>query len=69
MAENLERWLDMTELAAYLGMRRETILSWIHKKDMPAQRFGNKWKFKASEVDEWIRNGGAAMKDKEAAEL
>jgi hypothetical protein len=27
---------------------------------MPAYKVGRLWKFKLSEVDEWIRSGGAA---------
>jgi len=44
----------------YLGVGRETILQWIAKRNMPAYKVGRLWKFKLSEVDEWIRSGGAA---------
>ena len=30
------------------------------KRNMPAYKVGRLWKFKLSEVDEWIRSGGAA---------
>ena len=30
---------------------------------MPARRVGRQWKFKISEVDEWVRAGGAGSKD------
>ena len=39
---------------------RETILQWIAKRNMPAYKVGRLWKFKFSEVDDWIRSGGAA---------
>jgi hypothetical protein len=29
---------------------------------MPADKVGRRWKFKKSEVDEWIRPGGASEK-------
>ena len=29
---------------------------------MPAHKVGRQWKFKVSEVDDWIRSGGAADK-------
>jgi hypothetical protein len=29
---------------------------------MPAHKVGRQWKFKVSEVDVWIRSGGAADK-------
>lgn len=61
MAEtSLEKWYTMKEVQEYLGVRRETILQWIAKRNMPAYKVGRLWKFKLSEVDEWIRSGGAA---------
>ena len=32
---------------------------------MPAHKAGRLWKFKISEIDEWIRSGGAAEKANE----
>jgi len=59
MVEKLERWLSMDEISAYLGVRRESIQKWIVKNNMPAHKLGRLWKFKVSEVDEWIKSGGA----------
>ena len=42
------------------GVGRESILQWINKRNMPAYKVGRLWKFKLSEVDEWIRSGGAS---------
>ncbi len=56
---NIEKWSALKEVQYYLGVRRETILQWIAKRKMPAYKFGRLWKFKLSEVDEWIRSGGA----------
>lgn len=49
------RWLSVDEIAAYLGVKRDTIYKWIERKQMPAQKVGRLWKFKVLEVDEWIR--------------
>lgn len=54
-----ERWLSVEEISSHLGVSKETIYRWLEKKKMPAHRVGRLWKFKASEVDEWIRDGGA----------
>lgn len=35
-------------------------MQWIAKRNMPAYKVGKLWKFKLSEVDDWIRSGGAA---------
>lgn len=48
-------------IAAHLGVTKETVYVWIADKGMPAHKVGRLWKFQASEVDEWIRSGGAAQ--------
>jgi len=57
-----DRWLSVNEIAAYLGIKRETIYKWLAEKNMPAHKVGRLWKFKKDEVDEWIRSGGAGKK-------
>ena len=37
-----------------------TVLIWIAKRGMPASKVGRLWKFKVSEVDAWVKSGGAA---------
>lgn len=56
----VEKWSTLKEVQEYLGVGRETILQWISKRNMPAYKVGRLWKFKLSEVDDWIRSGGAA---------
>lgn len=56
----VEKWVTLKEVQEHLGVGRETILQWIAKRNMPAYKVGRLWKFKLSEVDEWIRSGGAA---------
>lgn len=55
-----DRWLSVEEIAEYLGVSKDTVYAWISKRNMPAHRIGRLWKFKATEVDGWIRSGGAA---------
>ena len=57
---DIEKWSSMDTITDYLGVSRETVLKWINKQDMPAHKVGRLWKFKISEVDHWIRSGGAA---------
>ena len=63
--QQVEKWSTLKEVQEYLGVSRETMLIWIAKRNMPAYKVGRLWKFKLSEVDEWVRSGGAA-EDKEA---
>lgn len=60
--DSLEKWRPMSTVVEYLSVSRETVLQWIDKKSMPAHKVGRQWKFKISEIDEWIRSGGAADK-------
>jgi excisionase family DNA binding protein len=55
-----DRWLSVDEIAAYLGIKRDTVYKWIAEKRMPAHRMGRLWKFRKEEVDEWVKSGGAA---------
>ena len=58
---NMERWLSVEEIAAHLGISKETVYRWLEKKKekkIPSNRIGRLWKFKASEVDTWVREGG-----------
>ena len=61
MSDNtIEKWSTLKEVQEHLGVGRETILQWIAKKNMPAYKMGRLWKFKLSEVDEWVKSGEAA---------
>ena len=55
-----EPWLSADDIAAYLGVTKDTVYAWIAEKGMPAHKVGRLWKFQASEVDEWVRSGSAA---------
>ncbi|CAI8762338.1 excisionase family DNA-binding protein [Methylococcus capsulatus] len=41
------------------GVTRDSIYRWIDRKGLPAHRPGRPWKSEISEVDEWVRAGGA----------
>ncbi len=57
-----EKWSSLEEIAEHLGVSKDTIYRWIAKKQMPAHKVGKLWKFKISEVDEWVtKPGGVAM--------
>ena len=56
-----ENWVSITEAAAYLGVAKDSIRNWIKKTDIHAHRVGKLWKFKKSELDEWVKSGKSAM--------
>ncbi|MBL7110211.1 MAG: helix-turn-helix domain-containing protein [Candidatus Marinimicrobia bacterium] len=59
-----DRWLSIEEIAAYLGIKRETLYKWLAEKNMPAHKVGRLWKFRKDEVDEWVRTGEADSRKK-----
>lgn len=61
--QTFEKWSSMEIITDYLGVSRETVLQWINNRKMPAHKVGRLWKFKISEVDDWIRSGGSAGND------
>lgn len=60
MKDATERWCSMKEIMEHLGVSRDTVLTWIDNKNMPATKMGRLWKFKISEVDAWAKSGGAS---------
>ncbi len=54
-----EPWVSVEEVAAHLSVAKDSVYRWIERKDLPAHRVGRLWKFKLSEVDEWVRGGHA----------
>ena len=58
-----ERWLSVPEIAEHIGIKQETVYTWIAQKGLPAHKVGRLWKFNRKEVDDWVRSGrGAAPK-------
>lgn len=61
ISQTPERWYSTKEICAYLGVSRDTLLTWIAAKELPAHKVGRNWKFKPSEVDEWVKAGKASV--------
>lgn len=52
-----EKWVNLEDIAVYLSMSEDTVRTWIKEGKLPFYRVGKRYKFKISEVDEWIRTG------------
>lgn len=61
----VERWLSLEEISKHLGVSKDTIRSWIKKNTIPFHRVGRQYKFRLSEVDEWVESGESANADKQ----
>ena len=55
-------WLDSKAVNCpqKWGNFKDPVYRWIDHKGLPAHKIGRLWKFKLSEVDDWVRDGGAS---------
>ncbi|WP_437969159.1 helix-turn-helix domain-containing protein [Sorangium sp. So ce260] len=58
-----ERWASVEDVVRHLGMAKDSVYRWIETRSLPAHRTGLLWKFHLSDVDEWVRAGGADAHD------
>ena len=59
----VEKWVNLEDVAEHLSLSQDTVRTWIKEGKLPAHKAGKRYKFKISEVDEWVRTG--RIKDKE----
>ena len=55
-----EPWFSVEDVAKHLGVAKDSVYRWIETRSLPAHKIGRLWKFKLSEVDEWVRAEGAS---------
>ena len=55
-----EPWTSVEQVAQHIGVAKDTVYRWREHKGLPAHRIGRLWKFKLTEVDQWVMVGGAA---------
>lgn len=60
----IERWMSLEEIANHLGVSKDTIRAWIKKDTIPYHKVGRQYKFRLSEVDNWVESGESADADK-----
>jgi excisionase family DNA binding protein len=58
-----DRWMSVEEIAAHLGVQRDTVYKWISRKQLPAHKVGRLWKFRQDEVDAWVLSGRSGARD------
>lgn len=58
-----DKYINIDEAAEYLGVKIVTLRCWIknERNGIPAHKVGKLWKFKHSELDEWINSGKSAI--------
>lgn len=55
----IEAWLNVEQVAAHLNIASITVYRWIEAQKIPCHKVGRQWRFKASEVDDWVIKGRA----------
>jgi excisionase family DNA binding protein len=50
-----EHWVGVDDVAAHLGVAKDSVYRWIEQRKLPARRVGRLFRFKLSEIDEWVR--------------
>lgn len=56
-----EKWINIDEVAEYLGIKIVTLRGCVKKdQSLLAHKVGRQWKFKRSEIDEWVESGKSA---------
>ena len=53
-----ERWVGVEDVAAHLGVAKDSVYRWVESKGLPAGRVGRLLRFRLSEVDDWVETGG-----------
>lgn len=53
----VEKWVNLEDIADYLSVSQDKVRTWIKDGKLPVYRAGKRYKFKISEIDEWVRNG------------
>ena len=53
---NLDSWLTLDELAAFIKISRAKIYQMSQKAEIPASKIGNQWRFNRQEIDIWMKS-------------
>ncbi len=63
-----ERWVSVNDVATHLGVAKDSVYRWIDERGLPAHRVGRLFRFKLSEIDEWVRQGPAQSRPSSKAQ-
>jgi excisionase family DNA binding protein len=57
-----ESWVGVDDVAAHLGVAKDSVYRWIEQRGLPAHRVGRLFRFKLSAIDEWVRQDNEPVK-------
>ena len=62
-----ERWVGVEDVATHLGVAKDSAYRWIDNRGLPSHRVGRLFRFKLSEIDEWVRQDSQQEADSNSA--
>ena len=51
-----EPWVGIADVATHLGVAKDTVYRWVDTQGLPAHRVGRLFRFRLSQVDEWVES-------------
>lgn len=63
-----ERWIGVDAVATHLSVAKDSVYRWIEERGLPAYRAGRLYRFKLSEIDDWMRQGNKREKTQSSAQ-
>lgn len=57
-------YMTIKELAEYLRVKQSTVYNWLNSDRIPASKVVGQWRFRRSEIDEWVKSCNNHKADK-----
>lgn len=61
--QEMQRLLDVDDLARYLKLQKQTIYNWLHQRKISGIKLGGVWRFNRKEIDKWLREQSREVKN------
>ena len=52
----MEKLFTLYELAVYLRLNKFTVYRMVERKELPAIKVANQWRFKEKDIDRWLED-------------
>lgn len=52
----MDTWMTLEEVAKYFKVSKDSIYRLAQRREIPASKLGNLWRFRKTEIDEWMKN-------------
>jgi len=65
----MQTYLTIEELADYLKLAQQTIRRWVLNREIPYHKIKKVIRFRVSEIEKWINEGGYTMPRERQADI